>query len=226
MPLATVLPTGGYPQWADGHQFPQAVAPMGAVPVSTSLADGRRPCMQCLCQQTLPLWAPTPCGLVAGERRPLSAGSERSPLAVALATCDRPWQLPWPHAATPAKGLAIAGRPFPRCLRYKNVAMMEARKRGGCPWPGPLHGWPTTAGPLQGWPNAASAANKGSGHPRLARKGRRLPTAIPEGVGADRGAVYGHRPFEGSGARPPTEGSSTYRRGSRPWLGRPSKSRL
>ncbi|RRT33845.1 hypothetical protein B296_00036179 [Ensete ventricosum] len=81
-------------------------------------------------------------------------------------------------------------------------------------------------GPLQGWPNAASAANNGGGHPRLAHKGRRSPTASPEGVGADRGATYGHRPFEGSSACPPTEGSGTYRRGSRPCLGRPPKSRL
>ncbi|RZS00563.1 hypothetical protein BHM03_00030288 [Ensete ventricosum] len=161
---------------------------MGAVPVSTSLADGRRPCMQCLCQQTLPLWAPTPCGLVAGERRPLSAGSERSPLAVALATCGHPCKGP-SHCRPPLSS--------PPSLQKRSND--GSKEKGRCPWPGPLHGWPTTAGPLQGWPNAASAANKGSGHPRLARKGRRLPrlsrkgsvlTEVPStGIGPLRAAV-------------------------------------
>ncbi|RWW42677.1 hypothetical protein BHE74_00051748, partial [Ensete ventricosum] len=60
--------------------------------------------------------------------------------------------------------------------------------------------------------------------PPLACKGRRLPTARPEGRHLQALRLQELSP-EGNGARPPTEGSTACRRGSRPWAGRPPAAR-
>ncbi|RRT51210.1 hypothetical protein B296_00031637, partial [Ensete ventricosum] len=97
-----------------------------------------------------------------------------------------------------------------------------SRKGGGRPW----------LGPLPGRLAAARAASKGGQQGRPARKGSTPTEASPVGIGSThRGDAHlqGRRMRallpqelspEGSDARPPTEGSDAYRRGSHPWGGR------